>query len=182
MTQPVSKRGRRVSFRIEEVEISWLPVNESAFLLWVLVLGPVVVAAGATMMSVTGAWLWWGLTLFATGLSALTWAALRKTQVTRGQVERAYAQRAWLQTPFRIELTDEGVLHEHGPYRSRSKWSAFARLQETDSHLILLEKNGPAALAYGLAKRELERCGGVDAWRRFMKEALSRPVQNRQAA
>jgi len=38
MTQPVSKRERRISFRIEEVEISWLPVNESAFLLWVLVL------------------------------------------------------------------------------------------------------------------------------------------------
>jgi hypothetical protein len=29
---------RRVWFRIEEVEISWLPVGEAAFLLWVLVL------------------------------------------------------------------------------------------------------------------------------------------------
>ncbi len=29
---------RRFSFRVEEVEISWLPVSESAFLLWVLVL------------------------------------------------------------------------------------------------------------------------------------------------
>ena len=28
----------RAWFRIEEVEISWLPVRESAFLLWVLVL------------------------------------------------------------------------------------------------------------------------------------------------
>jgi hypothetical protein len=28
----------RVWFRIEEVEISWLPVSESAFLLWVLAL------------------------------------------------------------------------------------------------------------------------------------------------
>ena len=38
MTQPVSKRERRISFRIEEVEISWLPVSEAAFLLWVLFL------------------------------------------------------------------------------------------------------------------------------------------------
>lgn len=33
-TRPV----RRVWFRIEEVEVSWLPVRESAFLLWVLAL------------------------------------------------------------------------------------------------------------------------------------------------
>ena len=32
-TKPVT----RVWFRVEEVEISWLPVSESAFLLWVLV-------------------------------------------------------------------------------------------------------------------------------------------------
>lgn len=29
---------RRVSFRVEQVQISWLPVGEAAFLLWVLVL------------------------------------------------------------------------------------------------------------------------------------------------
>lgn len=29
---------RRYWFHVEEVEISWLPVSESAFLLWVLVL------------------------------------------------------------------------------------------------------------------------------------------------
>jgi hypothetical protein len=39
MSEPVSKqREAPVTFRIEEVEISWLPVSESAFLLWVLVL------------------------------------------------------------------------------------------------------------------------------------------------
>jgi hypothetical protein len=27
----------RISFRVEQVEISWLPVGEAAFLLWVLV-------------------------------------------------------------------------------------------------------------------------------------------------
>jgi hypothetical protein len=29
--------SRRIWFRVEEVEISWLPVGEAAFLLWVLV-------------------------------------------------------------------------------------------------------------------------------------------------
>lgn len=33
-----SKRARRVWFRVEQVEIRWLPVSEAAFLLWVLVL------------------------------------------------------------------------------------------------------------------------------------------------
>lgn len=33
-----STPARRTWFRIEEVEIKWLPVRESAFLLWVLVL------------------------------------------------------------------------------------------------------------------------------------------------
>jgi hypothetical protein len=36
--KPTSDRGRTVWFRIEQVEIRWLPVSESAFLLWVLVL------------------------------------------------------------------------------------------------------------------------------------------------
>jgi hypothetical protein len=30
--------GRRMWWRIEEVEVSWLPISESAFLLWVFVL------------------------------------------------------------------------------------------------------------------------------------------------
>jgi hypothetical protein len=33
-----AKEMRRAWFRVEEVEISWLPIGESAFLLWVLVL------------------------------------------------------------------------------------------------------------------------------------------------
>jgi hypothetical protein len=33
-----AKRVRYVWVRIEQLEISWLPVSESAFLLWVLVL------------------------------------------------------------------------------------------------------------------------------------------------
>lgn len=35
---PKARRARRTWFFIEEVEIKWLPVSESAFLLWVLVL------------------------------------------------------------------------------------------------------------------------------------------------
>ena len=33
-----SRRARRTWFFIEEVELKWLPVTESAFLLWVLAL------------------------------------------------------------------------------------------------------------------------------------------------
>jgi uncharacterized protein (DUF58 family) len=143
-------------------------------LLWVFVLAPLVIAAGATLMAVTGAWLWWGLALFATGLSGLTWAALRKIRVTRPQVEREYARRAWLRTPFRLEVTAEGVLYEHGPFRSRSAWGAFKGIAETESHLILLEKNGPAALAYGLAKRELERTETTRVWREYITAHMRR--------
>lgn len=35
---PASKRVHRTWFRLEWVEIRWLPVSESAFLLWVLVM------------------------------------------------------------------------------------------------------------------------------------------------
>jgi hypothetical protein len=33
-----AKRARRAWFRLEQVEIKWLPVSEPAFLLWVLAL------------------------------------------------------------------------------------------------------------------------------------------------
>ena len=35
---PKSKQTRRTWFRLEQVEIKWLPVSEPAFLLWVLAL------------------------------------------------------------------------------------------------------------------------------------------------
>jgi len=38
MTNARARQARRVWVRIEEVEISWLPISESAFLLWVLAL------------------------------------------------------------------------------------------------------------------------------------------------
>jgi hypothetical protein len=143
-------------------------------LLWAFVLAPVVVAAGATLMAVAGAWLWWGLTLVSLGLSGLTWAALRRITVTRKQVEQEYARRAWLATAFRLEADDDGIVYEHGPFRARTAWSAFARLRETDSHLILMERPGPAALAYGLAKRELDRGEGVSVWREYLTAQLRR--------
>jgi hypothetical protein len=37
-SKPAERAPERVWFRVEEVEISWLPVSESAFLLWVLAL------------------------------------------------------------------------------------------------------------------------------------------------
>ena len=141
-------------------------------LLWVFVLGPAVVAAGAALMAVTGAWLWWGLALLGAGLSGLTWAALWNVPTTLEQVRREYAQRAWLRTPYRLELSDQGVSYQHGPYRSRAGWSAFAGVAETDSHFILLEKGGPTALAYGVAKRELEKAEGVAAWRDFISSRV----------
>jgi hypothetical protein len=36
--QAKTEQPRRAWFRVEQVEISWLPVGEAAFLLWVLVL------------------------------------------------------------------------------------------------------------------------------------------------
>ena len=35
---PESRKARRTWFRLEQVEIKWLPVGEPAFLLWVLAL------------------------------------------------------------------------------------------------------------------------------------------------
>jgi hypothetical protein len=35
--QAEAEQPRRAWFRVEQVEISWLPVGEAAFLLWVLV-------------------------------------------------------------------------------------------------------------------------------------------------
>lgn len=35
---PKSRKARRTWFRLEQVEVKWLPVGEAAFLLWVLAL------------------------------------------------------------------------------------------------------------------------------------------------
>jgi hypothetical protein len=35
--EPATPEARRLWFRVEEVKISWLPIGEVAFLLWVLV-------------------------------------------------------------------------------------------------------------------------------------------------
>jgi hypothetical protein len=47
---PQSKRTRRTWFRLEQIEIKWLPVSEPAFLLWVLALLLIVwLAIGVTL-------------------------------------------------------------------------------------------------------------------------------------
>ena len=38
LTSKTDAPEARISFRVEQVEISWLPVSEASFLLWVLVL------------------------------------------------------------------------------------------------------------------------------------------------
>ena len=127
--------------------------------------GPVAVAVGAALMAVAGHPIWWSLTLFGLALSGLTLAASRRNGVTRAQVERDFAALAWLRTTYRVEADETGLRYEHGPYRATANWGAFRELRETDHHFVLMEKRAPGALAYGLAKRELERSGGVATWR-----------------
>jgi hypothetical protein len=45
-------RARRTWFRIEPVEIKWLPISESAFLLWVLVLFVCVWVVAAVLLRI----------------------------------------------------------------------------------------------------------------------------------
>ena len=135
-----------------------------------LAAGSVLMIAGGTLMAATGSWAWTAIPFGGVALGAATWAAVRRLTPTREQVEREYAARALLRQPYRAEVDDDGVIYAHGPYAARLSWSAFDRLVETDHHLILMEKPGPAALAYGLAKRELERSGGVAAWKALIRK------------
>jgi len=92
---------------------------------------------------------------------------------TRVKVEKEYAAHAWLRDPFRVEVDADGLRYEHGPYLARIAWPALSNLLETDHHLILCQRRSPGALAFGLAKRELDRTpGGVDAWRELMTTSL----------
>jgi len=122
-------------------------------------------SAGATVMATHGVATWWPLAGLGLALAAIPVAAARKKPVSRARVEHEFAARAWMRMTYRLEVDDAGVTYEHGPYRARSAWPAFRELVETDDHLVLMEKRGPASLAYGLAKRELAAAGGVNAWR-----------------
>lgn len=140
----------------------------------VMVAGIVMVSAGGLTMGIAGSPIW---LLFAlAGLAAAGAVALgmRKLTVSRARVEREYARRSWVRGPYSVELTDAGVTYAHGPFRARTAWPAFKSLVETDHHLVLLEHPGPAALVYGLSKRELERSARVAAWREFLRSHVTR--------
>jgi hypothetical protein len=142
-------------------------------LLWtVFVGGCLILVGGATMASIGSAG-WWLLALPGAAFAATAYAATRINAPTLAKVERDYAARAWVREPFRVEVDSEGLRYEHGPYSARAAWSAFSNLVETDHHLILCQRRSPGALAYGLAKRELERTpGGTAAWEQFISNAL----------
>lgn len=136
---------------------------------------PLVVAAGAVTMALTGPPLWWTAAAVAAALSCMTLVGVRNLSITREQVEKEFVARPWMREPFRLEADEAGITYEHGPYRARAAWEAFAGLRETDDHLVLEEKRGPAALMYGLPKRELDQAGGSAVWRTF----LSTHIENR---
>ena len=142
-------------------------------LLWMVLLGGVALAAGGAMMASVASAAWWMLSLAGVLFAGTASLAARLNAPNRAKVERDYAARAWLRDAFSIEVDAEGLRYAHGPYRSRAAWPAFATLIETDHHLILLERRAPGALAYGLAKRELDKTpGGTTAWREFLKTSL----------
>ena len=134
-------------------------------LLYTMLAGGVTVAVGGAMMASIGSAAWWALAFAGAVFAAVAWAASMVNAPTLSQIEKEFAARAWMRDPFRVEIDAEGLRYEHGPYRSRAAWPAFTHLLETDHHLILTERRGPGALAYGLAKRELAKYGGVASWR-----------------
>jgi hypothetical protein len=139
--------------------------------------GSVALVAGGFMTASIGSGVWLALVFFGLLLPALLLFAWRQGTPTLANVEQDFAIRPWLSTPYRIEVDAEGVRYEHGPFRSRVAWSAFAEVIESPEALVLLERPAPGALVYGLSKRELEKTpGGVSAWR----EHLSRAIRTRR--
>jgi uncharacterized protein (DUF58 family) len=133
--------------------------------LFALGIGGSAFTVGAAIMAANGAPIWWPFAVLGLALAMVPLAVARKWKVSRARVEKEYAARAWMRMTYRVEVDDAGLTYEHGPYRARSAWPQFKELVETDDHLVLMEKRGPASLAYGLAKRELANAGGVEAWR-----------------
>jgi hypothetical protein len=130
-----------------------------------LAIGSVLLVCGGTAMAATGSASWSVLAFGGVALGAVTWVAVRKAGVTREQVEKDFAALAWMHHPYVAEIDDEGLSYEHGPYRARLRWTRLARCVETDHHLVLMEKPGAAAMAYGLAKRELDKADGTEVWK-----------------
>jgi len=142
-------------------------------LLWTVFTGGCLIFIGGAMMASIGSAGWWLLALPGVAFAATAYAATRVNAPTPSKVEQEYAARAWVREPFRVEVDADGLCYEHGPYSARAAWSAFSRLVETDHHLILCQRRSPGALAYGLAKRELERTpGGVAAWKDLLSSSL----------
>ena len=153
-----------------------LALHRAAFrhpLLRTMLAGGAAMAVGGAMMASVGSAAWWTLALAGAALGATAWLATRITAPTPAKVGREFRGVAGMREPFRVEVDDAALRYEHGPYRSRVGWPAFATLLETDHHLIITEKRGPGALAYGLAKRELDRTGGgTAAWRAFLVQQV----------
>jgi hypothetical protein len=140
-----------------------------------LVAGAVCLTAGGAMMASAGSALWAGVMLFGIVLSAAMYLAWAKAAPTPASVEKEFASRVWLDSPYRIEADDAGVVYQHGPFRARLAWQAFNRPVETEHALMLSERPAPGALVYGLSKRELNRTpGGPAAWRQFFAERIPR--------
>lgn len=138
----------------------------------VMALGMTLVAVGGAIMATAGSPVWLSVTaLGLTGLAVLA-LAMKKLTVRREQVEKEYAGRSWVRRAFGVEVDENGLTYAHGPFHSRVGWAAFETVVETDHHLILLEKPGPGALAYGLSKRALDAGEGVPAWRDFLTRHL----------
>jgi hypothetical protein len=143
-------------------------------LVMMFVAGVLCLTAGGAMMASAGSALWSGVMLFGVMLSAAMWIAYAKIAPTPASVEKEFSSRAWLDSPFRIEADDAGVVYEHGPFRARLSWQAFGRLVETEHALMLTERPSPGAMVYGLSKRELNRTpGGAGAWRDFITARIS---------
>ena len=141
--------------------------------------GCVALVVGGVMMASIGSSVWLTLVLFGLLLPVLLLLAWRQVAPTLAKVEQDFSIRPWLSAPYRIEVDADGVRYEHGPFASRVAWSAFAGILETPDALVLLERQSPGALVYGLSKRELEKTPpGVSAWR----EHLSRGIRTGRTA
>jgi hypothetical protein len=140
---------------------------------WCVIVGGCLILLGGGMMASIGSAAWWLLALPGAAFAATAYAATRLNAPAREKVEREYAARAWLREPLRVEVDADGLRYEHGPFRSRAAWGAFAKLVETDHHLILCQRRGPGALACGLPRRELDRTPrGAAGWRESISVAV----------
>jgi len=137
--------------------------------------GSLLLGAGGAMMGAIGSSVW--LTVAAFGLLsfvalAMGFARLAPTPAT---VEKELAARVWIRTPAHIQVTEDGLVYDHGPLHSRLQWAGLARVIETSHALILTEKPAPGALYYALPKRELDRtAAGHRGWRELLAGHASR--------